>query len=121
MHGLPDDTDLSSFAGSELIQVAFGEHQVQLAFHAASHEQLKISIESEYAVSANGSKQRFDRATAGAAPLLSLLGASVTSAAGQADSTVVVTFADGRTLEIYEDDGPFESYQINIGQRIIVV
>lgn len=121
MHGLPADIDLSPFAASELIQVAFGEHQVQLAFVGDDVARLVVAVESSYRVTAGEHSRRFGTATGGAVELLSLLGGSVASAAGEADGTLVLTFTDGRRIEIYEDPMPYESYQIHTGEELIVV
>jgi hypothetical protein len=47
VYGLPDDFTLPSFCGARLVQVAVGQHQVQLIFDGNNRS---VSIESSYAV-----------------------------------------------------------------------
>jgi hypothetical protein len=122
MYGLPHNVDWAPFEGATLIQVCFGEFQVQLAFQPADNEHLSISVESGYAViTASGEGVRDRGLLGGATGLLSLLGANVVGAAGTPEGALVVRFADGRSIEIYEDPDPYESYQLFIGGRHVIV
>jgi Family of unknown function (DUF6188) len=119
VYGLPDDFALPSFSGASLIQIAIGQHQVQLNFDGNNRS---ISIESRYAVEAPGrSREVFTGMPAGAAQLAALLGDQVDDVTGAPDGTLKLIFTTGATVIIFDDSTRYESYQIHDGDRLIVV
>ena len=60
-------------------------------------------------------------ALAGAADLLRLLGRTVVSAAVPEGGTVRIIFDDESVVDILDSDSHHESYQLNLGNRLIVV
>ena len=120
MHGLSVDTDLSPLNGCTLTFVGFGQHQLQLAF--SGDADCAISVEGDYIVSAPGREPiMFTDAVAGAATLLPLLGHTVTVAEVPSDGTVRVRFDDGSVVEVPDSQSRYESYQVNLGSRLLVV
>jgi hypothetical protein len=120
VYRLPEDTDLSAFVGCELGLVSVGLHQVNLNFDGL--RKIGIAIEGEYAVTRPGEVQvRYSAPRDGAPVLVSLLGAAVTSADVTADGTTTIQLVDGTAIEIYDSETHYESYQIYIGERLIVV
>lgn len=118
VYGLPDNFALDSFREATLIQVCIGQHQVQLRFdgHRA------VSIETRYTVQdPSGEQQEFVDVPAGAAALAALLGRRVDRVTGTTDGTLTLTFVTGATVTVYDDSDQYESYQINDGDRLIVV
>jgi hypothetical protein len=120
MYGLPQDTDLTAFIGCELDLVSIGLHQVNLSFDRLRG--IGMTVEGHYAVSGPSQAQtRYSAAPAGAGALVALLGSRVTDAQVFADGTTTVLFADRGAVTIYDSEAHYESYQIYIGERIIVV
>ena len=55
-----------------------------------------------------------------AASLLGLLSSSVTSVQGDPDGTLVLTFSNGDTVTVFDQEG-YEAYQIGNGDQRIYV
>jgi hypothetical protein len=122
MYGLPDDVDWVPFEGATLIQVCFGNFRCSWRSNQSTTSAYRSASRPGYTVIAAGGEGGRDHGLlVGAAGLLALLGANVVGAAGTSEGTLVVRFADGRSIEIYEDPVPYESYQLFIGGRDIVV
>lgn len=120
MYGLAKDTDLAAFVGCELEVVSIGLHQVNLIFDGL--RQIGISIEGGYAVSdSHGEQTRYSAARDGASSLAALLGVKVEDARVEAHGTTALLFADGSAITVYDSESHYESYQIHIGERLIVV
>lgn len=95
MYGLPDDFALPSFSSACLLQVAIGQHQVQLSFDGKNRS---VSIESRYAVIDPGcGREEFTSMPAGAAKLAALLGARLQDVSGTRDATLMLNFDTGPT------------------------
>ena len=120
MYGLSPDTDLSPLSGCALTFVGFGQHQVQLGFSGDTH--CSISIEGRYTVAPLGrGVTTFSAAVEGASVLLALLGHTVTLALVPADGTVRLGFDDDSVVEVLDSEAHYESYQISLGDRLLVV
>jgi hypothetical protein len=120
VYGLAEDTDLSAFVGRELALVSIGSYQVALNF--GGPERVRITIEGDYGVSGPGSALvRYRAAPEGAARLVELLGSTVADVKVTEHGTTTVHFADGSAIAIYDSNKHYESYQIYIGDRLIVV
>ncbi len=120
MYGLSRDTDLSPLNDCTLTFVGFGQHQLQLAFSGA--EDCTISIEGNYIVThPDCQPTKFSGAVDGASALLPLLGHNVTVAEVPSDGTVRVGFDDGSGIEVLDSETHYESYQVNLGGRLLVV
>jgi len=120
MHGLPVTTDLGELEGCDLTFVGFGQYQLQLGF--SGDPDCGLSVEGDYLLStSDGSATTFSTAVSGASGLLRLLGTRVVSADVPEDGTVRIAFADGTRLEVLDSSERYESYQLNLGRRLIVV
>ena len=120
MYGLSPETDLSPLNGCALTFVAFGQHQVQLAF--SGDAQCSISIEGDDTVTPSGrGSTTFSTAVDGAGALLPLLGHTITLASVPADGTVRVGFDDGSVVDVPDSSTHYESYQVNLGDRLLIV
>ena len=119
VYRLPDDFALPSFRGACLVQIAIGQHQIQLNFDGKNRG---VCIESRYAIEdpAHG-REEFTTMPGGAAQLAALLGAHLDEVSGTCDGTLKLSFATGITLIIFDDSSHYESYQIHDGDRLIVV
>lgn len=120
MYGLSPDTDLSPLNGCTLTFVGFGQYQVQLAF--SGDTECAISIEGDYVVGPSGGQfTTFTGAVDGVAALLPLLGHSVEVAEVPSDGTVRLGFDNGAVVEVLDSKADYESYQMNLGDRLLVV
>lgn len=120
MYGLSPDTDLSPLNHCTLTFVGFGQYQLQLGFSGDEH--CAISVEGDYIVTAPGRQPiRFSEAVNGAAVLLPLLGHTVTVAEVPSDGTVSVGLDDGSVIEVLDSRADYESFQVNLGDRLLVV
>jgi hypothetical protein len=120
MYGLSPDTDLSPLNGCVLIFMGFGQYQVQLAF--SGDTDCRISIEGDYVVTPSGGPATlFTGAVAGAGALLPLLGHSVEVAEVPSEGTARLGFDDGAVIDVLDSEAHHESYQINLGDRLLVV
>jgi hypothetical protein len=120
MYGLDAGTDLSALDGSALTFVGFGEYQLQLAFTGSTN--CAISVEGDYKVAGpGGTPITYRDAVAGSAALLQLLGRTVESANVPEGGMVRLVFDDGSLVEVLDSKSDYESYQLNLGPRLIVV
>jgi len=120
MYGLDTDTDVSALLGCTVTFVGFGQYQVQLAF--SGDIDCSISIEGDYRVSdLESAPIRHTDAVGGATALLRLLGRTVDSANVPEDGTVRMVFDDGSVVEVLDSSANYESYQLNLGRRLIAV
>jgi len=120
VYGLSPETDLAPLNGCMLTFVGFGQYQVVLAF--SGDAQCSISIEGDYVVTPSArTPTMFSEPVAGATALLSLLGNTVVRAAVPTNGTVRVGFDDGSVFEVLDSNADYESYQIDLGGRLLVV
>lgn len=118
VYGLPADTDLSPILGRTLEQAAIGSYQVQLRFD----EHVTVSVEGDYGVTgADGILARFASPPEGAVALVALLGQVVVDAQVTDPGTTTLRFSSEQSVEIFDSESNFESYQISIGERLIIV
>ena len=120
MYGLPEATDLSDIVGCRLESVSVGLHQVNLGLDGLHN--VAITVEGDFAVAQpGGDGVRYSSAPEGAVALISLLGAEIVVALVSWPGTTAITFDNGAVVEVYDSEAHYESYQIHIGQRLIVV
>ncbi|WP_459182081.1 DUF6188 family protein [Streptomyces sp.] len=120
MFGLDVDTDLAAFQGCELESFSVSAHQVQLRCNSLRN--VGVSIEGDFAViPAGGPTVMYRRPPDAAGALAGLLGAEIAKALVTSPGTVSIRFSDGTVIEIYDSEEHYESYQINIGERLILV
>lgn len=81
-----------------------------------------VSIEGDYVLTRSGADPvTFRDAVGGAPALLPLLGRTVVSADVPVEGTVRVSFDDGTVVEVLDSETDFESYQVTLGDRVLVV
>ena len=120
MYGLPEDTDLSDLIGCRVQSVSVGLHQVNLGLDGLRN--IAITVEGDFAVAEPGSDPvRYSSAPVGAVALLALLDAEIVAARVSEPGTTLISFSGGGVIAVYDSKAHYESYQIQIGQRLIVV
>lgn len=97
--------------------------QLHLFFEAEGEEEEAIvSIEGAVQIrDSAGSASKFSYSVAGVALMHSLISHEVTLIWWEEDGTVEMTFANGETLTLFDENGCFESYQIYYKDQIIIV
>jgi hypothetical protein len=118
MYGLSKDVDLAFLKGKELHQVCTGANEVIL--HFDDYIAITIMSECDYK-SKIGEIVRIERYPTSSSLICQLLGSSITEAQGKDDGTLVLEFANGDALTLYDDSKEYESYQIKHGEQLIVV
>lgn len=120
MYGLKKDIDLSFLKGREVGQIAIGVYQVQFGFD----EDVRISVEAEFRYF-DGREEWNWKPEPGkaeiAARTVELLRATVDTVEWTADGTLRLGFSDGRRLTILDTSEEFESYDITLPGRNIIV
>lgn len=118
--GLPEETNLSEFVGCHLEVVSVSLHQIKLGFDGLRN--LGISVEGDYSVLRSGGDEAlYSAAPEGADALIALVGAEVVAAVVTEPGTTTIKFVGGAAVAIYDSEAHYESYQIHIGERLIVV
>jgi hypothetical protein len=121
MFGLPSNTDLNYLINCELQQISIGLHQVILRFS----NDLQITVESKLEVKENASASvtcswegeqivNFDN-------ILKLINTSIKQYKILDDKNLVLEFSNNNSLIIYDNHQAFESYQIMLPGRSIIV
>lgn len=120
MYGLRKDIDLSFLNGREVGQVAIGIYQIQFGFD----EDVRISVEGQFAYF-DGQEEWVWKPEPGAALIaartVSLLGATIQTFDGKEDGTLTLTFSNGQRLTIVDNSKEYESYDITLPGRTIIV
>jgi hypothetical protein len=118
MYGLPEDFDASVFVGRELQQVSFTANTISLVFDG----DVAIAVESTIVLQL-GSVAAPERQTppVTSSRLMALAGLTVQSARSDRDGTLALDFGGGRSLTLLDDSSQYESYQIQMPGRQIVV
>lgn len=120
MYGLNVGTDLTPLMGCTLESLDLTEHQVQLRLD--SLRGISLSIESDFSVkSAEGKASTYDGGREAAQVLANLLGERVEEAQVTAPGTLTLRWSNGSVLEVFDSNEHYESYQIYLGERLIVV
>jgi len=120
MFGLEVGTDVSALSGCSLESIDLTEHQVQLRLDSLIG--ITLSIESDFSITPGGGKAtRYDRPRDAAQALADRLGVVVTEAGVAEPGTLRLHWADGSLLEGFDSNKHYESYQIHMGERLIVV
>ena|SRR6266851_6360151 len=118
MYGLPVDFNSEFLVGRVLEQVCFNENQISLRFDA----DVGITIEGAYAYQDTPLAEDAPtmHAPASSSRLMQLLGHSVSRAEGTPEGTLSLFFENGHALRCFDTPG-YESYQIRLGDRVIIV
>jgi len=120
MYGLDVGSDVSALVGFDLESINLTQHQVQLVLDSLNG--IRVSIESEFSITpVAGRTSRYDRPRDAAQALANRLGVRIVEAHVAVPGTLTVRWADGSVLEVFDSNEHYESYQIHLGERLIVV
>ncbi len=120
MYGLEIGTDVDALNGCTIESITISPHQVQL--HLDSSRNIGVSVEGSFAVAGAGEDLVIhDSPPAAAQVLAARIGAEVVSALVESPGALTLRLGDGSTIEIYDSEDRYESYQINIGEQLIIV
>ena len=115
MYGVPEKDDLVGLVGKELIQICIGVNQVFLQFE----KNVRINVESRIEYPTFGGE--VGNFCCENAFLIGLLGSTVSEVYRADNRTLGITFSNGNSVELKDDSDQYESFQIKIGDDLIVV
>ena len=118
LSGILQSTDWSFLVGGEVIQIAIGVRQIQVALF----KDMLISIESDFIHERSG--QGLSQAAIfaeKATTLVSLLGKVIERVEADAERALIVHFSGNETLVIVAKAKPYESFQVNGPNGLLVV
>jgi hypothetical protein len=118
MYGVSAELDLTPFLGLAVIQVAVGEHQVQLNLHPEG----SISIEGSFELTS--AEEVLVKASASLNPegfsrLVALVGTTIVAATAEPPSAIRFEFSSGHRLRLIESSKQYECFVLEPGPIII--
>jgi hypothetical protein len=118
MYGLPKDFDCNCFVGHALEMICVNANQIYLHFDGKT----VITIESKYAVR----KKQDANILVSEVPfvetkLFSLIEQKIIAATAREDGTLTLAFGNDFLLSCYDRSDQYESYQIKLGDKTIIV
>jgi hypothetical protein len=120
MYGLNKDIDLSFLNGRQVEQVAIGTYQIIFGFD----QDVKISTYVQFKYF-DGQEEFIWTPAPGAAQIaaraVALLGATIEGFQGHENGTLKLIFSNGQHLTILDSSQEYESYDITLPGRTIVV
>ena len=118
MYGLSKNVDLSFLSGVELQQVCIGRNEVILNFD----QDVRITVLSSLAVSCERGTPptRYDDVVIGGSMVLPLLHDAVSEAEATDEGGLLLAFASGGTIIVFDDSDQYESFWIAHGKEQII-
>ena len=117
MYGLPHDFDASVFVGRELESVCFAANSIELSFD----QDVSITLQGTFRFRPSTEDDEETCAVpVERSNLMRLVGRVIDRAASAPDGTLIL-FAGEATLTCVDDSPEYESYQIRLGDREVVV
>ena len=116
MNGLPEDVDLSVFLGQQVDQIRFSKWSVQLLFDGLT----RIVIESHISLSGIDKSPRIEDYAANATEICQLIGVKVTHAERISEGGMALKMSSGMRIEIHNSNAHHESFQVHIGDEVLV-
>ena len=114
MHRIEKNTNLSALAGKSVEQICIGVHQVILRLE----DDLYISIEGNFSFETQARQEDY-RTSAKA--FADLLDHRIVDAEVLCDDAVGFKFSNGTMLTIFDSSDYYESFQIKLPDRLLVV
>jgi hypothetical protein len=116
--GLPEDETFDFLAGRVLEQVCFGQFQTQLRFD----ESVRVAVEGDIVVRQPGLDSiEVEDGRDIAAPLLALLGQAVSRVRVPDSNNLLIEFNWGTSVCFIDSEEHYESFQVHVGDRTIVI
>ena len=117
MNGLSLDVNLTPFIGRELVQLGLGAWSVAFVFDGP----VRIVVESSIVIaSADGKSNTVHDFRQGATELCSLIGLKVVGAERSSAGGMTLHLSSGARVEIENSNVGYESFQVHLGDRIVV-
>lgn len=111
MNGLSANVDLTPLSGVRVIQLCFGENELQLRFDTGARAVVESVVVYRDAAALELRTSKYSEA---AAVLCRMLGQQVLSAARETDGGLYLRFENGDELRILNDSAKYESFQLHI-------
>ena len=117
MHRITKDTNLSALAGKLVEQICIGVHQVIVRLE----NDLYIAIEGDFSFGSEASPEKEMDFRNAAKAFANLLESRVIDASVVREDAVVFTFSAGARLTVFDSSDQYESFQIQLPDRLVVV
>jgi hypothetical protein len=117
MHGIPKDTDLSPLVGTTLEQLCIGLHEIILRFG----DNLSLTVEGSLRIDFDSTSWNGSKYGEAANVFAALLGVEVIRCAVIDSKTLCIEFANGGVVTAYDSKDCYESFQLRLGDRLVVV
>lgn len=122
MYGLDPSTDVSLLVGCTLDHVGVGRHQVSLAMAGNPYPHCSLTIEGDFVVgSRDGTLRTFSDAVKGSGAITPLLSLTIVAADIPENGRLRIGLSDGSVIEALDSETHYESYQLSLGEQLIVV
>lgn len=119
MYDLPEGTTLEFLKGQELELLCFGPYTVTLHFDGGV--QLQIEGSFTHATTEHHTSPEVSHFPLSSSQLMRLLRQQVSEVRAKQNGTLTLEFGNGDTLVIDGNVGPFESYNLNYPNGLLVV
>ena len=118
MYGLPENFDTSFIQGQTLEMVSFNANQLYL--HFSGHVMITVEATFLYQESASQPAKPV-QVPVKESNLMQLVEHTVTKASGDKNGTLSLFFDNGQTFQCFDSSKNYESYQIKIGEKVVIV
>jgi hypothetical protein len=118
MYDLPDHKCFDVLRGRQVELLCFAPYAVTLHFGEGIHLQIEGAFEHSIAGHARPTKMSLPLSSS---QLMRLLAQPVVEVGAERNSTLRLRFANDDVLKIYGNVGPYESYQLQVPGRDLVV
>ena len=118
MYGVSAGLDLSAFPGREVVQVAFGQHDLQVRLQPEGC----LSVEGRFELFAPDGElieAAMASETLDSAALPRLVTQQIISATAEPPSSVLFVFSAGHRLRLLDSSSQYESFQLEPGPIIV--
>ena len=116
MNGLPQDVNFAPIIGRTVEQVRFSRWSLQSLLDGLD----KIAVESRLCIRSNGIDVVVDDYAANATEICSILGTRIVDAQRAQDGGMEIRMSSGASVCIQNSEPHHESFQIHLGDAVVV-
>jgi Family of unknown function (DUF6188) len=117
MHRIAENTNLSALRGKLVEQICIGVHQVIVRLE----DNLYVAIEGDFLFGKEAPPERQVDYRSAANDFANLLEDRIIDAEVIRDDAVVFNFSSGARLTVFDSSDQYESFQIKLPDRLVVV
>lgn len=117
MHGIPENTDLAPLVGAILEQLCIGLNEIILRFG----DSLSLTVEGQLRLESNEVVWQGNTYREAANAFAALLGVAIVRSWIVDSKTLSIEFSNGTVVTVFDSKTRYESFQLHIGDRVVVV